>query len=180
MPVEWAIYTHETRMVLLGTATGGVSYIKAFQFVSTGLVVLPPFTAGAAASALALMGVPSAAGTAAGIGPAGGVSVTGLGLGLVSDIGGGGLVGVGSAAVAAVGGLAASPAAAAAVATPPVRVPPENLRLIKVYGRWGQWGVCVVGSAVCRTSGVVMAVPLVAESTPSPAVAAAAQMGGGS
>ncbi|PNW79878.1 hypothetical protein CHLRE_08g370250v5 [Chlamydomonas reinhardtii] len=135
MPVEWAIYTHETRMVLLGTATGGVSYIKAFQFVSTGLVVLPPFTAGAAASALALMGVPSAAGTAAGIGPAGGVSVTGLGLGLVSDIGGGGLVGVGSAAVAAVGGLAASPAAAAAVATPPVRVPPENLRLIKVYGR---------------------------------------------
>ncbi|GIL90690.1 hypothetical protein Vretimale_15774 [Volvox reticuliferus] len=64
MPVEWALYTHETRMVLLGTAAGGSSYIKAFQFVSSGLVALPPFTAGAAASALALMG-PAAAGAAA-------------------------------------------------------------------------------------------------------------------
>ncbi|GIL46595.1 hypothetical protein Vafri_3562 [Volvox africanus] len=64
MPVEWALYTHETRMVLLGTVAGGSSYIKAFQFVSSGLVALPPFTAGAAASALALMG-PAAAGAAA-------------------------------------------------------------------------------------------------------------------
>ncbi|GLI64462.1 hypothetical protein VaNZ11_007734 [Volvox africanus] len=64
MPVEWALYTHETRMVLLGTVAGGSPYIKAFQFVSSGLVALPPFTAGAAASALALMG-PAAAGAAA-------------------------------------------------------------------------------------------------------------------
>ncbi|GLC43165.1 hypothetical protein PLESTB_000856200 [Pleodorina starrii] len=63
LPVEWALYTHETRMVLLGTAAGGSSYIKAFQFVSSGLVALPPFTAGAAASAIALMG-PAAGGAA--------------------------------------------------------------------------------------------------------------------
>ncbi|KAG2484707.1 hypothetical protein HYH03_016535 [Edaphochlamys debaryana] len=70
LPVEWAVYTHETRMVLLGTSGGGSTsgFIKAFQFVSTGLVVLPPFTAGAAAAAATLMG--GGGGTAA---PAGGL-----------------------------------------------------------------------------------------------------------
>ncbi len=150
-PVDWAVYTHETRMVLLGTTGGmgsggvgvagggvgsvalgiggpaavglgatavaavaamgvgggaggggqgaggggGLSYIKGFQFVSSGIVVLPPFTAGAAAAAAAL--------------------------------GSGGPLGTAL--------LASTPAAAAAVAAPPSSVSGDSIRLIKVYGR---------------------------------------------
>lgn len=43
MSVAWYLYTHETRMVLVGTGPQG-SHIHGWQFAGTGLVTLPMFT----------------------------------------------------------------------------------------------------------------------------------------
>lgn len=36
-------YTHETRMLIMGTGAPGAAYVQAYQFVAAGSIVLPPF-----------------------------------------------------------------------------------------------------------------------------------------
>ncbi|MEW5318003.1 MAG: hypothetical protein WDW38_009257 [Sanguina aurantia] len=42
-PVHWYHYTHETRMLIMGTGAPGAAYVQAYQFVAAGSITLPPF-----------------------------------------------------------------------------------------------------------------------------------------
>mmetsp|Transcript_36491 Transcript_36491/g.81224 ORF Transcript_36491/g.81224 Transcript_36491/m.81224 type:complete len:809 (-) Transcript_36491:999-3425(-) len=61
--MSWYVYTHETRCCVVGTGPPTSPYLQAWQFVSSGLVALPPFIVGAgpaAAAAAALAAGPAA------------------------------------------------------------------------------------------------------------------------